>query len=230
MLVQPSTFPGSYERHFLRKADNPLFTPVLAYDDAGLLIAQQQDHEILQSFTAEFKALLQTLDGFAGSADDEEMFRLKERLDSAYETASRVADDQTETKDALLRLIDAVMKAIRQGMRDDQTLLQQLEEEEAAREAHFKLMASPLAADLLHEASVVAMEELMATLLSTHKEELAIALQLFDAEQLHIIIRQSSALLAQTQADATQTQAWEERLAFMEQTLNGLRQPLSPSV
>lgn len=224
MLVQPSTFPGSYERHFLRKADNPLFTPALAYDDAGLLIVQQQDYEILQSFTAEFQALLQKLDGFVGSAEEEEIFLLKERLDRAYETASRVADDQSETKTALMRLIEAVMAAVRQGVSNDQALWQQLEEEEAARAAHFKLMASPLVADLLHDESVVAMDELMASLLSTDKDELALVLQLFDAEQLNIIIRQSSALLAQTQADATQTQAWEARLAFMQHYLSCLLQ------
>lgn len=196
MIIKPSDFPGSHERHLLRKANNPLFEDQqLELDDDVLLDAQRLDHDVLLSFMTEFRELLHKATGLTGNVDSDTVLGIKDRLDRAYETASAVADDQSHSKQAIAKLLSTLMVAVRQGAGDDAQAQQELDQEDAARDAHFQLMESQLVADLLNPESVIKAPELVATLLSSDKDDILLAVQLFDIAQLEMLIGQGVQLL-----------------------------------
>ena len=196
MILKPSDFPGSHERHLLRKANNSLFEgQQLELDDDLLLDAQRLDHDVLLAFMAEFRDLLHKTTNLAGNVDSETVLGIKDRLDRAYETASAVADDQSHSKQSIAKLLSTLMIAVRQGAGDDAHAQQELDQEDAARDAHFQLMESQLVADLLNPDSVIKAPELIATLLSSDKDDILLAVQLFDISQLEILIGQGVQLL-----------------------------------
>ena len=123
---------------------------------------------------------------------------MKEDLDKAYEQAAGLADDQSETKEAIKKLSALIMNAVRTGAGTDQTALQELDQEEQARSSHFELLEHPLVADLLSPDSPVAEADLMPALLSAPEEELAAALALFDNDQLVVLCQQGEVLFELT--------------------------------
>ncbi|MEZ5449119.1 MAG: hypothetical protein R3E95_06310 [Thiolinea sp.] len=196
MIIRPSTHPGSHERHLLRKHANPLFEERQAVlDDDSLMEAQRLDHERLLAFLAEFRSLLQEAGSLPPNADSEQILGLKERLDRAYETAAAVADDQSESRQAMVQLLNILMTAVRQGAGNDAQAQAELDQEEQARAAHFQLLEAALVADLLDPQSVITAPELLPTLLSVPQEELTLAIQLFDSSQLEILLGQGIQLL-----------------------------------
>nr|CAA6799719.1 MAG: Unknown protein [uncultured Thiotrichaceae bacterium] len=196
MIIKPSDFPGSHERHLLRKANNPLFEErQIELDDEALMNAQGLDHDLLVAFMTEFRELLHQTTNLSGNVESDTVLGIKDRLDRAYETASAVADDQTHARQAISKLLGTLMVAVRQGAGDDAHAQQELDQEDSARDAHFQLMESQLVADLLNPDSVITAEELVATLLSSDKDDILLAVQLFDISQLEVLIGQGVQLL-----------------------------------
>lgn len=215
MLIQPSEHPGAHERHLWRKHQNPLF-PAYVADDHALLDAQRQDYDARQAFNQEFRALLQAVGNLGNHSDSDTLLQLKERLDRAYEMACGLGDDQNEAKAAIRKLLRLIMTGIRKGAGDDLHAQMELDQEEMAREAHFALLEAKLVADLLNPTSPIQPDELVPTLLCSPKEELSLALQMFDAMQLPAILNQGASLLEQLQSQGIDVKAAQERLAFIQ--------------
>jgi hypothetical protein len=116
---------------------------------------------------------------------------LKERLDQAYETACRLADDQTPNKEAIKKLVEVIMQSVWKGAGNDTLAHQELEQEEIARQAHFELLESPLVADLLDPESPIAQDELLPSLLSAEQADFEAAITLFDSAQLEALLNQA---------------------------------------
>jgi hypothetical protein len=93
---------------------------------------------------------------------------------------------------------------------------QELDQEESAREAHFALLDAALVADLLSPNSPIHPDELVPTLLSADKDELQVALQMFDEVQLLAILNQGAALLEQLQNEGVNVSLPQEKLAFIQ--------------
>jgi hypothetical protein len=204
MTVLFSQYPGRRERHLLRKRDNPLFPPAQRnLSTAAVQEAQRRDHDELVGFITDFRKLIHEAVNLKPNDDSEVILGLKERLDQAFERAAGLADDQTETKNAIKKLTAAIMAAVRNGAAGDPAALLELEQEEQARRAHFGLLEHPLVADLLHPESPIEQRDLVATLLSASRDELDAALTLFDQEQLALLYGDGEALLASL-ADAPQ--------------------------
>lgn len=218
MIIKPSEFPGSHERHLLRKVKNPLFEErQLELSDDLLLDAQRLDHDLLLAFMNEFRDLLHTTTNLTGNVDSDTVLGIKDRLDRAYETASAVADDQRNAKQAIAGLLKVLMSAVRQGAGEDAHAQQELDQEEAARDAHFQLMESQLVADLLNPESVIKAPELLATLLTANKDDLLLAVQLFDISQLEVLIGQGVQLLERIPTEAERVRlAADEKLVLIQ--------------
>lgn len=194
-----SDLPGRQERHLLRKQDNPLFPEAQRQLDGDrLLEAQRLDHEELEAFITEFHTLVHQAINLKPSEDSEVILQLKEQLDKAYEQACGLADEQGETRQALRKLIELIMNAVRNGAGNDTLALGELEQETIARATHFELLRHPLVADLLDPDSPITPEELAPTLLSADAEELTAVLSIFDAAQLQLLHDNAVNLLAQT--------------------------------
>ena len=216
MIIKPSEHPGSHERHLLRKASNPLFPFAPTLDDDNLIDAQRLDHEALQTFNRDFHELLEETTSLAGNVESDVILQLKDRMDRAYESASSLGHDVSKTKDAIRKLLSFIMASVRRGAGTDMQAHQELDQEESAREAHFALLDAPLVADLLNPHSPIHPDELVPTLLSADKDELQVALQMFDEVQLLAILNQGAALLEQLQGEGINVSIPQEKLGFIQ--------------
>lgn len=180
-----------------------------------MIEAQQQDHEQLLAFHEEFQEVLSDSVQLKANVDSDVVLKLKDRLDKLYEQASVIADDQSETKKSLKQLLEIVMSAVRVGAGNDEQAHQELNQEQLARQAHFTLLESHLVADLLDPHSPVHKDELVPTLLSSEKDQLASALQIFDEDQLTLIIHESTDHLQNLDQDNQHVKTAKENLEFI---------------
>jgi tRNA-dihydrouridine synthase len=216
-ILQPSDNPGSHERHLNRKHQNPIFDDKQTeLDQLSMLEAQEQDHQILLDFHKEFQDAIQKTINLKPNEESDVILGLKDTLDKLYERVCQIADDQSETKEALVMLVGIIMKSIRKGAEDDQQAIQELDQEEAAREAHYQMLESKLVADLLDPDSPIQKDDLVPTLLSSEKDDLALAVQLFDEDQLKEIIKEAESYINALGAKKIDINAATENLVFIQ--------------
>jgi hypothetical protein len=187
--------PGRHERDLLRKYNNPLFPKAMRYvTQEQLTDAQRLDHEELVEYIGDLRSLVGEAVALGPHEQSDVILGLKERLDQAYESACRLADDQTPNKEAIRKLVDVIMKSVWKGAGNDTLAHQELEQEEIARQAHYELLQSALVADLLDPQSKIAQDELPAILLSAKQADFEAAVTLFDAAQLAALLNQAQSL------------------------------------
>ncbi len=209
--------PGRRERHLLRKRNNPLFSEEeQRISPSALQEAQRLDHEELVAFITNFHSLIHDAVKLQPNEGSEVILGLKERLDRAYEQASGLADDQTETKIAIDKLVQVIMSTVETGAGDDPLALYELKQEKAARAAHFELLQHPIVADLLDPDTPISEEELVPTLLSESSEGLRAALELFDNVQLAILCEEAKKILERVAAEDKPVKEQRKRLTEME--------------
>lgn len=183
--------PGRHERHLLRKFENPLFPEAdRSLTQAQLTESQRLDHEELVAYIEDLRNLVGEAVALGPHEQSDVILGLKERLDQAYETACRLADDQTPNKEAIRKLVAVIMRSVWKGAGNDTLAHQELEQEEMARQAHYELLESPLVADLLDPQSPIAEDELLPTLLSADQADFEAAVTLFEPAQLEALLSQ----------------------------------------
>lgn len=223
MRITYSDRPGRHERHYRRKAGNPLFgDEAVEATDTGLLDVQRRDHEELVAFMSELRDLVQRAVDLRPNEDSQVVLDLKAELDRAYEAASALAEDQSGNKDAIRQLTAIIMAAVRGSAGADAMAIGQLDEENEARRIHYQLLEHALVAELLAPDSLILPEELAPTLLSTDEPELDAALELFDADQLLLLCRDARHVLGRKHASTAQADRAEARLKRMEARLGEL--------
>lgn len=189
---------------------------------AQLTEAQRLDHEELVAYIEELRRLVGEAVALGPHEQSDVILDLKERLDKAYETACRLADDQTPNKEAIRKLVDVIMRSVWKGAGNDTLAHQELQQEEAARQAHYALLENPLVADLLDPESLIAEDDLLPVLLSTGDSDFEAALTLFDATQLEALLRQGESL-AQPDSGSRLNELGAARLDRMRRGLDALR-------
>lgn len=208
--------PGRRERHLRRRHLNPLFAwPPLAIEPETLRAAQKADHEEMESFRGVFRAQVQKAVDLQPNAGSDLVLGLKEDLEKLYEQACGLPEAHRKEKDALAKLIGLIMKAVQKGAGDDPLAQRELQDEERARSIHFGLLRQPLVADILHPESPIGPDELVPTLLSAGQEELEVALEIFDVDQLALLVPQGRALLDGLQREQVDTAIPRQRLALL---------------
>jgi hypothetical protein len=223
MIFKPSDNPGSFERHLLRKVDNPLFTEATELNDDTLEEAQRQDHDIIVQFMQVFQETLEQTIALKGNEESDIVLGLKDKLDKLYEQSSAVGDDQIKIREGIIKLLHVIMMSVRKGAGDDAHAHQELDQEEQARKAHFALLESSLVADLLNPVSPIAENELVPVLLSSEKEALALAVQLFDQDQIETVIQKSAERIDTLNAEGVDTSSASENAVFIQGYLEYLR-------
>jgi len=213
MSLIVSQLPGRHERHLLRKRNNHLF-PEAERDitPQALLEAQRLDHEELVEFITGFRALVQRTMQLKPNEESEVILEIKEQLDMTYEQASVLADDQTETKEAISKLTQVIMNTIRSNAAGDPLALDELKQEHEARGSHYTLLQFPIVADLLHPESPILEHELAPALLSEDQQGLQAAMELFDSTQLQIICEDASELLRRLEVEGSVPEQAKQRL------------------
>ena len=213
----PSENPGAHERHLIRRHQNPLFGErQTEVNSDSLMEAQKEDHELLQKFMIDFRDVITQATSLKPNEDSEVILEVKDKLDKLYAASVSVADDQSRVKESIKKLLDVVMKAVRAGAGNDSHALQELDQEEKAREANMAFLESRLVADILDPESPIEDQDLIPTLLSADKDDLALAVQLFDLNQLDFILKQGESLLNQLESKGDDVTKAAENFVFIE--------------
>lgn len=189
-----SPSPGPYERHLKRRLLNPLF-PKNNIQQQDITDAQKKDEKSLFEFMAHFQSVVQKSVELGNNSESEVVLELKEQLDQCYATSCAMPGDQEKLKVAIKKLLIAIMAAVRKGASDDPVALKKLEEEDIARAMHNDLHERKLIADLMLENTPILENELTSTLLNEEEDDLDAALQLFNSEQLNLIVKDAQVLL-----------------------------------
>ncbi len=212
--------PGRRERHLRRRHLNPLFAwPPEEIPPEQLLEAQRLDHEALQAFRESFRELVQRAMELPPDAGSDPVLELKADLERHYEQACGLPEDQSEAKQALAKLIAVIMRTLLRHVGDDPTAQQELADEAAAREIHFRLLDHPLVADLLHPESPILPQDLTPSLLTADDAEFAAACELFDGPQLAVIVDEADALERRLVARGAAVGNLAPRLAYLRQAV-----------
>ena len=227
----PITFsqnPGPRERHLRRRYNNPLFPPdAQAVSEAHIQEARQTDEKELNHFLRYFRDLVQEAIDLKPEAESETILDLKERLDKCYAHCCALPGEKSEIQAAINKLIEVIMKAVRQGAANDPIALDKLAEEEQARRMHNELHQFTLVADLMLPDSPISKDELVPSLLSESKAGMSAALQLFDHMQLTQIYQQAQTHIKQLSPEADKQSELQEKIQLIESALNANKVSLS---
>jgi hypothetical protein len=201
--------PGVREAHLLRKRNNPLFeVAAREVTNEALADARLKDGMEMDQFMQDFQALVQRAVTLEPDASSESVLELKEALDRCYQQACGLPGDQTQVKQAIRKLVEVIMHAVRSGIGNDAYAARQLDEEDLARQTHFELQELPLVAALTHADSPVGENELVPSLLSEADSSLERCLMLFDDNQLAAICHDAEQLLDRIDPDKQIIDAW----------------------
>jgi hypothetical protein len=213
-----STRVGMYERHLLRKDGNPLFgVPVTEYSAEELMQARQRDAEEMHDFHNEMRSVIQQAIELEANVESEVILELRGKLDQLYTRCSGFGAGCGEHKENIRKLIDLVMKAVWQAAADDPQARMELEQEETARQQHYRLLEYPLISDLLRPDTPINNGELIPTLLQASDDELEALIWLFETEQLIQICDDAEKLLLQRKQEGYQLEdAWIKLKQFRE--------------
>lgn len=212
---------GMYERHLQRKDGNPLYgIPVADFSAEELLQARQRDTQELHDFHKEMQTVIQQAIELDANVESEVILELRGKLDQLYGRCSSFGSNCDEHKQNIRKLIDLVMKAVWQAAGDDPQARMELEQEEMARQQHFRLLEYPLLADLMRPDTPIGSDELIPTMLDVSSDELEAALWVFDTEQLQQICSETDTLLQQRKAEGYELKEAWEKLQLMREHLN----------
>lgn len=211
--IKFSANPGAYERHAQRKHNNPLFPAA----DRHLLPeeieqAREKDQQDQRAFFDIFQETVQAAVELDKSVDSDVVLDLKEGLERLYVTSTSLAGDLAQHQQALIKLIELCMSGIRRGAEGDPAAIKNLDQETQARKVFFKLLETPLVADLLRGDEIVSADDLIPTLLSQDETNLANALELFEAEHLAIMHEQAKSYLETIQTGLVDKSDIEKRI------------------
>jgi len=221
MSLQFSDSPGSRERHLQRQYNNPLFSSEAAsITPQRLKQVQGEDLAELKAFGEAFQALFEEATHLDANVQSDVILKLKSDADRLYEQAAGLPGNNGEAQEALLRLIDVVMQAVRKGAGDDPRALSELEQETQAREMQKQLLTQPLVVDLLRPDSMITPENIAATMLSASEEELHGALQLFEHEHIAQLYDDGKELLTHCIGEGHDVTGAIQKLEIIAQSLD----------
>jgi len=216
--VKFSQLPGSRERHLQRRCDNPLFSGAVRQpSQADVDSARRADQADAVRFAEEFHAALEQAVALPPNAESDVVLKLRGDIERLYEQSIALPGDHAGERQGLQKLYEVVMRAVRGASDGDRLALKELDDAEAARAIHLKLLEYPLVADLLQPESPIGEDELVATLLSESPEVVRAVVVMFDPDQLVLLQQRGRELLERLQAEGNDpAEAWSA-LAALEQ-------------
>jgi hypothetical protein len=213
--------PGCHERHLQRRYNNPLFPQSRrAVTTAQLVEARQKDEQDKERFMTEFQKLLESTAALSGQVDTEEVLKLKGEVEKLYIHCVSLSGDTAELKQALLKLHDAVVLAVREAAGNDALAQEELTRENDAWQLHIKLLEHPLVAHLLRTDSPIEGDELLPVLLSEDSSSLDHILVMFDEEQLSILCHGARQLMENIRLEGYEIPEAEKCLQELEKAVN----------
>lgn len=168
-----------------------------------------------------FQRLVREAAELGPNEESETVLDLKARLDRAYTEGAGLPGNQRPVMEALGKLIEVVVRAVRAGAGEDPVARRELEDEEQARRVHYQLLEHVLVADLMRPDSPIEREELVATLLSEEPEAVEAALWLFSVDELRLIREEARQRLEQLRSEGHEAPAAWQNLALLDRFVEG---------
>lgn len=183
-------FPGAHERQLQRKDSQPsLFgLTVNQITSDMILMARQQDTEEVEKFMTSFRSVVERAVSLKPNEQSDVILELKEELDQHYQYCCSLQGDMQPIKKALQTLIQAIMSAVRSGAGNDVTAQAKLDEEDTAREEHFRLQEFSFISDMMREEKSIPTDELALTLILEPMNVVTEVLELFQAGEIATLI------------------------------------------
>lgn len=209
--------PGCRERHLLRKLGNPLFPrseQEFAAED--LESAQRQDDDELSEFLVRVKNLVNQVTQVSPESELDCIYQIVDLADNYYEQCAGLPGDQTPVKSALIRLITELTKLV-MARNQDMEALEDLQQKQKDRLAHFTRLEHKLTGDLCRDHSPINEEDLIPTLLSESSEAVDAALELFDQQRIPIIHKGAVALISEKKSAGFDMTSAEQTLSVIDQ-------------
>ncbi len=208
--------PGRRERHLRRQHENPLFAwPPREIPPDELLAAQKADHEDMERFRESFVVLVQQAIDLEPDTGSDTVLHLKEALELAYEQSCGLPEDHSKEKGYIRQLIALIMKTLSRNVTNDPVARAELKDEETARTIHQRLLEQPLVADILHPQSLITADQLTPSVLDASSAEVAAILDIFDSQQLAILVQQATQILDRLKAQGVPIDTPVRRLRQM---------------
>jgi len=196
MPIQASSYPGAFERQYFRQVNYTALFKQVHLDEDTWYEAKAKDQTLLAPFMEQLQCVLERAVALKSNESSDVLLAVKAELDRLYTASCCLPEDQSQIQQSLAHLIETIMESVRKGAGEDTLALQELDEEAKARRLHFDLLKTALVADLLSDDVVIHETDLVPTLLSADKADLAQVVQLFDAEQTEQFISQAQAFLS----------------------------------
>ena len=183
-------FPGAYERQLQRKYENAELFGISQSDitNEKVLIERQRDADDIEQFMSSFREVVERAVSLKPNEQSDVILKLKEELDQHYQTCCSLQGDMSKIKQALKTLLQAIMNAVRNGAGNDIAAQTKLDEEDVAREEHFRLQEFTFIADLMRENKSIETSELALSLLTEPMNILTEAIDLFQPQEIANLI------------------------------------------
>jgi len=193
-----SKWPGAWERHLIRRHDNPqYFTGTTPPTDLDITEAQARDQNELLQFNKSLESLIHRSMNLTAGACSDSITSVKKELDACQNTAFGLAADLVEQKDALASLNEVMTSAMQRALPtgDKDMRLSTMMQKEARRKKRLTLLEYPIVSDLLRSVCPVPPEEIPAALLSESDSAYKAALEIFEDDRKTHLARRLDILI-----------------------------------
>ena len=221
MTLSFSDQPGPRERHLQRKLHNPLFGDDSNVTQQDIQVAQSRDQVAMQQFMEQFRELVQSAVKLDKNVESEVVLMLKAQLERQYAVCSGLPGQPVAIKEAIRKLIDAISSTLRATSRDDPDALEKLSKDEEHTSLHLQLCDHLIVSDILNQDEIIGNNEQVPTLLNESEKDLQAALALFPPDRISLMIEEGELLLNKIEAEGHSLPAAWQRLAQMENWLQG---------
>jgi len=221
MTLSFSNQPGPRERHLQRKLHNPLFGDDSNVTQQDIQVAQSRDQVAMQQFMEQFRELVQSAVKLDKNVESEVVLMLKAQLERQYAVCSGLPGQPVAIKEAIRKLIDAISSTLRATSRDDPDALEKLSKDEEHTSLHLQLCDHLIVSDILNQDEIIGNNEQVPTLLNESEKDLQAALALFPPDRISLMIEEGELLLNKIEAEGHSLPAAWQRLAQMENWLQG---------
>jgi len=223
-----SKWPGAWERHLIRRHDNPQYfeqkSPPTAIDIAD---AQTRDQQELTQFHSALEALIERSMSLTENACSDSITAVKKELDMCHDTAYGLAADLTEQKGAIAALNEILTSAIQRssGEQDAASHLRMIQTE-ATRMEQLHRLEFPIVCDLLRSVSPIPHGELSGALLSESDSAYKAALEILDKDRKSYLAQRLDIIIDSLDSDSHKAQA-QRKLDLLQKQLPDFPAPES---
>ncbi len=191
-----SKTPGAWEQQLQRRWNNPLFPEssrtVVQHQ---VVEARERDNSDQEQFRKNFQQLVEKISELPERAETQQLLELIPELEQRYTECMTLGVDLPQERQALSRLTTLFEQTLLRHAGEDNSFLQQLQQEQAARKMHHEALKNPIIAAMMRDESPISSDELPPTLLSESPALVSEVLSFLDPEQLHSLHHHAEEIL-----------------------------------